>query len=379
MTATFERIKTDWITPHDRNVRRDLGDLDELAASIKAQGLLQPLVVAPRTDSDSVTREYVIVAGHRRHAAATKAGLETVQCIVRDDLDTPAKVIEAMLVENLQRTDLTVMEEADAYAQLELLGVKEAAIVKTTGRSRKTVHERLLLASLPTERRQQYETGKLSLEGAVKCAKLRQQYADDTEILELIDKAGTYSFAQSGYGIDYTISRILEDRNRPQEPEDDDEDTIDYAGKRAEREAEWEKRQAEQKAEQERLAEIWRSHNEWIGGLIVRARSDEHTIYALARSVFAELVESQNVNEDVLPVIAVEANDEGDPVDWTDSDALLYLLLNEAPVEFEPAGWGSHHWNLRRRIQWMQSLGYSPTADDLAILQPAQEDDDEVA
>lgn len=377
--TSLSSIEIGLIKPPDSNVRKDLGDLTELAASIKGIGLLQPLTVAPDPGTpERGSRDYIVIAGHRRLAAAKQAGLEVVPCIIRTDLSTRKAQIEAMLVENLQRSDLTVMEEADAYQQLELLGVKEAAIAKATGRSRKTVHERLLLASLPTERREQYETGKLSLDGAVKCAKLRQQHADDAEILELIDKAGTYSFTGSGYGIDYTISRILEDRNRPQEPEED-EDTIDYAGNRAEREAEWEKRQAEQRAERERLAEIWRSHNEWIGGLIVRARSDGYTIYALARSVFAELVESQSINEDVLPVIAVEANDEGDPVDWTGSDALLYLLLNEAPVEFEPAGWGSNHWNLRRRIQWMQSLGYSPTTDDLAILQPAQEADDEVA
>jgi len=239
MSTTFEQIPTDLIRPHDRNVRRDLGNLDELAASIKGMGVLQPLIVA-QINGDPVA-DYVLIAGHRRHAAAVKAGLDTVPCVIRTDLDNQAKVIEAMLVENLQRTDLTVMEEADAYAQLELLGVKEAAIAKSTGRSRATVHQRLLLAALPTERREQYEGNTLSLDGAVKCAKLRAQHADDSEILTAIDDASTWAFGSGSYGIDRTIQRILEDRQRAANPEpeddEDDEGTIDYAAKRAEQEA----------------------------------------------------------------------------------------------------------------------------------------------
>lgn len=210
------------IHPHPRNPRRDLGDLTELAASIKAQGLIQPVVVARRDDG------YVLIAGHRRHRAATLAGHGTVPALIRDDLTSDAQIIEAMLIENVQRTDLTALEEADAYAQLELLGVKEAAMAQATGRAPKTVKERLLIAGLPAERREQIEAGTLSVEGAVKCGRLRAKYAGDTGALELIDKAGVWSF--SGGSLTHLqdrIERLIADRHKPTaEPiEDVDDDT----------------------------------------------------------------------------------------------------------------------------------------------------------
>lgn len=370
MTATFERVKVDRITPHERNVRRDLGNLDELAASIKAQGLLQPLVVAPLKDGDGSTQHYVLVAGHRRHAAAAKAGVESLPCIVRDDLDTPAKVIEAMLVENLQRTDLTVMEEADAYAQLELLGVKEAAISKTTGRSRKTVHERLLLASLPTERREQYESGKLSLEGAVKCAKLRQQYAEDTEILALIDKAATYSFG-SGYGIEYTISRLLEDRNRPDEPEDDDEDTIDYAGQRSEREAQWEKERQEREARRAALAASTERMYDWLSGrLAVQAQT---VVDGLLNWALDSVVTDYGT-DDWQAMVGVEPCGEDEDVD--DANLRITTTLKQLPhqdkvialvLAVSGAANRQPYWFDEHALS-MAAIGYPLTDDDKSLM-----------
>lgn len=207
----LETLSLTDIQPHPRNIRRTLGDLDELAASIKAQGLVQPLIVAPHGTG------FVLIAGHRRHAAAAKAGLASVQALVRDDLKNDAEVIEAMLVENLQRSDLTVLEEADAYEQLALLGVKDAAMAKATGRSAKTIKERRLVAALPTERRTQYEKGQLSLDGAIECGRLREKHADDPEILAVIDKASTWKFGSS-YGVKDEIRRILDARKQPEPP-----------------------------------------------------------------------------------------------------------------------------------------------------------------
>jgi len=372
MTALVD-VPVGRINPHRLNVRKDLGGLDELAASIKAQGLLQPLIVAPdHGTAEKGSRDYILIAGHRRHAAAVKAKVQSLPCIVRDDLDTDAKVIEAMLVENLQRTDLTVMEEADAYAQLELLGVKEVAIAKATGRARGTVRQRLLLAGLPAERREQYEKGELSLDGAVLCAKLRQQHADDAEIMAMIDKAGTWMFRHDSYGsvakkIEYLLAERERAANPDPEPEEDDEGTIDYDGARAERQEQWAKQRAAADAERQRLADVWRSHNEWIGGLVVRARSDFDTVLTIAAATFADRID-EDLAEGVLPVVAIETGEDGLPVDWTASDALLYLLLADMPSEFEPTPWGSPGWDLRRRIRWLQAMGYSATADDKVVL-----------
>ena len=255
MSASYDIIPAARIRPHHSNVRRDLGDLAELAASIKGMGVLQPLTVAPDGD------DYVVIAGHRRLAAAKEAGLEAVPCIVRDDLDSQAKVIEAMLVENLQRSDLTAMEEGDAYAQLELLGVKDAAICKATGRAPKTVKERRLLASLPTQRREQFENGRLSLEGAVKCARLREKWAEDAEILALIDAASTWKFGNDSWGsVEHEIKRTLADRNPTPEPEIEeveDEDDEEIAFPLTDQERERTERRAKIAAATERLDAWW--------------------------------------------------------------------------------------------------------------------------
>lgn len=381
MTTTFERIKVDRIAPHARNVRHDLGDLDELADSIKGMGVLQPLIVAPvpvdageqRQAATLLPQRYIVIAGHRRLAAAAKAGVDSVPCLVRDDLDTQAKVITAMVAENVMRADLTVMEEADAYAQLELLGVKEAGIAKATGRSRATVHQRLLLASLPTERRGEYEDGSLSLDGAVECARLRQRWADDSEILAEIDKASTWAFGGSGYSIDHSIARILEDRKRVDEPEpeDDDEGTIDYAGKRAEREAEWEKQRQERAERGAKIREAATRMHDWLSGRIA-AKDDTVARRLIAWAIEDALDEYQL--DDALPIVGIEPAGEDEDVDdanqriaaaakalsGTDQMVLLALAITGAET-LAPYNYADH-------ARQMAVLGYTLTADDKALM-----------
>lgn len=121
-------------------------ELDELAASIRAQGLIQPILVSPRPEGG-----YMIVAGERRWRAARAAGLERVPVIVRDGL-TERELLEAALVENLQRSDLNALEEADAYARLqEEFGLSHQEIGERVGKSRSAVSNRLRLLGLPGE------------------------------------------------------------------------------------------------------------------------------------------------------------------------------------------------------------------------------------
>ena len=83
-TTTIEQVelKPSQLVPHKNNIRADVGDVSSLADSLAAQGVLQPLSVVPNGKPD----KYVVLAGHRRHAAAKKAKLATVPCIVRHDL-----------------------------------------------------------------------------------------------------------------------------------------------------------------------------------------------------------------------------------------------------------------------------------------------------
>ncbi|MFF1531470.1 ParB/RepB/Spo0J family partition protein [Cellulomonas sp. NPDC058312] len=145
-THKRETIRVTAILAHPKNPRRKLGDLSELTASIKAQGVLQDLVVMPGGLKDT----YIAIAGHRRQAAAKKAGLTEVPCVIREDLvGDEAAQIQAMLSENLQRSDLNVVEEGDAFQDLLDLGVKPAEISKSTGRTQKLVKERAKIAAAP--------------------------------------------------------------------------------------------------------------------------------------------------------------------------------------------------------------------------------------
>lgn len=142
-------IAIELLNPHPSNPRKELGDLTELAESISAHGVRQNLLVVPDPEDAAAFR---IVIGHRRTAAARIAGLTTLPAILDTSL-TPVAQLELMLLENLQRTDLTAVEEADGYQGLLDLGLDEAAIAKNIGRSRATVASRLRLRTLPEKAR----------------------------------------------------------------------------------------------------------------------------------------------------------------------------------------------------------------------------------
>lgn len=183
----FEQLTLTAVKPHAKNVRRSVGGLVELTESIKAQGVLQPLVVAPGKKAGT----YTLITGHRRAAAAKRAGLKTLPCVVRDDLDTEAKQIEAMLVENLQRSDLDPIEEGDAYQSLLDLNIPYKEIAETTGRAQKTVRERVKVASASELVRNKVIDKQLSLEDAVAL----EGFADDKEAYERIaNYIGTNNF-----------------------------------------------------------------------------------------------------------------------------------------------------------------------------------------
>jgi ParB family chromosome partitioning protein len=135
----------------------DEEELESLAASIRSQGLVQPLVVTVESDGS-----YSIVAGERRWRAARRAGLEEVPVVVRGDLDDRAR-LELALVENLQRTDLNALEEAEAYAALrEKFGLAQEEIAARVGKGRTTITNALRLLKLPQEIRELLRGGQLT-------------------------------------------------------------------------------------------------------------------------------------------------------------------------------------------------------------------------
>lgn len=146
------------ITPGVHQPRRHFDEvaLEELSASIRAQGVVQPIVVRPR----GVDR-YEIVAGERRWRAAQRAGLATIPAVVRD-LDERAAMAVA-LVENIQRADLNALEEAEALHKLiRECGLTHEACATAVGKSRATVSNLLRLAELDADAQALLRAGQIS-------------------------------------------------------------------------------------------------------------------------------------------------------------------------------------------------------------------------
>jgi ParB family chromosome partitioning protein len=134
-------------------------ELDELAASIREKGVLQPLLVRPAPGAPG---EYQIVAGERRWRAAQRAGLRTLPVVVREDL-SDLDVLEIGIVENVQRADLNPVEEGLAYlALMESFGRTQEQVAETVGKSRSHVANTLRLITLPEGVRRRLIEGQLS-------------------------------------------------------------------------------------------------------------------------------------------------------------------------------------------------------------------------
>ncbi|MGZ4597435.1 MAG: ParB/RepB/Spo0J family partition protein [Actinomycetes bacterium] len=186
----IDHLPLEQIAENAHNVRRDVGDVSELADSIANHGLLEPLVVAP--NPGNADQPFVLIAGHRRLAGARLAGLTGTTVVVRDDLIDVASQLEAMLVENLQRVDITPVEEGQAYQQLLAFSdCTPADIAKRTGRAVGTVKNRLTLTTLSATTQNRVHTGDISLADAMAIA----EWAHDPAAVEQLEKVvGTYEF-----------------------------------------------------------------------------------------------------------------------------------------------------------------------------------------
>lgn len=195
--AEIKYIAVQDLYPHPDNPRKELGDLTELADSIRISGVLQNLTVVPRTrdmtdeeyytvceeyrrnpseesqrtvNKHCVVDGYTIIIGHRRHAAAKLAGVAELPCIVvemseRDQLQT-------MLVENMQRFDLTVYEQAQGFQMMLDMGVSVEEIAKKSGFSQTTVRRRLEMAKLDTKTLKKVSERQLNLSDFDELAKV---------------------------------------------------------------------------------------------------------------------------------------------------------------------------------------------------------------
>lgn len=157
--AGMAEIPVDRLQPNPNQPRErfDESGLEELAASIRRHGVLQPLLV-----SEDGPERYVIITGERRWRAARRAGLRHVPAVIRERLDDTDQ-LELALVENLQRRDLTPLEEARAFEQMRTsLGLTQAEIADRVAMDRSTVANALRLLKLEPDIQALVEQGQLS-------------------------------------------------------------------------------------------------------------------------------------------------------------------------------------------------------------------------
>ena len=158
--APAEGYPIERIRPNPNQPRRDFaeGDLEELAASIREKGVIQPLILRPHPVAAD---HYEIVAGERRWRAAQLAGLHVLPAIVRS-LDD-GEVLELAIIENIQRADLNPLEEAQGYRQLmDRFGHTQERLAEALGKSRSHIANLLRLLTLPEPVLDLLRTGRLT-------------------------------------------------------------------------------------------------------------------------------------------------------------------------------------------------------------------------
>jgi ParB family chromosome partitioning protein len=158
--APQRRVPIELIRPGAFQPRRRFGEaeLDALAQSIREKGIIQPLLVRP-ISGDAAAFE--LIAGERRWRAAQRIGMHEVPVIIRPLSDSEA--LEIALVENLQREDLSPLEEAEAYSRLmEEFGRSQARLAEAVGKSRSHVANTVRLLALPAPVRRRLDEGELS-------------------------------------------------------------------------------------------------------------------------------------------------------------------------------------------------------------------------
>ena len=179
----IQNISIAKLRPHPNNPRKDLGDLTELADSIKANGVFQNLTVVPNGDDT-----YTIIIGHRRTAAAKLAGLTELPCAIvemseKDQLGT-------MLLENIQRSELTVYEQAQGFQMMIDLGETVESISDKTGFGKSTIYKRVKLCQLDEEKFKKGQERGATLEDYAKLDKIT-----DPELKNrALDSIGTVNF-----------------------------------------------------------------------------------------------------------------------------------------------------------------------------------------
>lgn len=196
------------IYPHPDNPRKDVGDVTELADSVKKRGILQNLTVMPGhwTNGEWSDEGYTTLIGHRRTAAAKQAGIESAPCRIVTGL-TKNEQISMMLEENMQRNDLTIYEQAESFQLMLDLGDTVESLSEKTGFAKSTIYHRLNLAKLDHDvikKKEDDESFQMSLKDMYELEKI-----DDVK-----ERNRILSKATSSSNLKYEVERTVKERER---------------------------------------------------------------------------------------------------------------------------------------------------------------------
>ncbi|MCI8527059.1 MAG: ParB/RepB/Spo0J family partition protein [Oscillospiraceae bacterium] len=178
-------LPVDSLHPHPDNPRKDLGDLTELADSIRANGIFQNLTVIPVDDN---FEQFTVVIGHRRLAAAKLAGLTEVPCVISQM--TVKEQMQTMLLENMQRAELTVYEQAQGFQMMLDLGSTVEEVAEKSGFSVSTVRRRVKMMELDQDVLKEVSARQLSLSDFDRLAQIEDIAARN----ECLSTIGTSDF-----------------------------------------------------------------------------------------------------------------------------------------------------------------------------------------
>jgi ParB/RepB/Spo0J family partition protein len=189
----YALVPLDRIQVHPLNLRRELRDIDELADSIRGNGLLEPVLLVPAAEAaEDGSERYVLIAGHRRHAACIAAKHSPVESIIRRDIDSEGAQVIVMLTENGPRDDLTPIEEAHGYQlALTLNDLTPAKLAKRLGKPRATITSRVALTKLPEPVQDRVHNHQITLVEAEALV----EFAGDARVFSaLLEHVGNSSF-----------------------------------------------------------------------------------------------------------------------------------------------------------------------------------------
>ncbi len=206
------------IYPNPEQPRSDFGDLTELTESIREKGVLEPLLVKPKPDG-----RFMIIAGERRWRSSQLAGLTEIPCIELDIDDN--SVAEIALIENLQRKDLTVWEEADGLASLgERFGYTHDQIAQKISKSRTTVTELLAIAGLPNEVRTKCKQAKITSKTTL--LEIARQF-DESAMFDYLERFGAGKITKR------KPVTAAQKKDNPAKPKEPSATSFEYASSKA--------------------------------------------------------------------------------------------------------------------------------------------------